>query len=176
MTPEEKRRLSRPRPAAPPPGTGANARVRIRIEGSDLPGRRCPPNGGFPGYDNIHVAVQRRGSRYDLLEPQPGDAASVRWEFESTVSAGLDSVDVRGPYIQGGPGKRFIYLSWVSIDAGGNTELFRRAKLFLADVAAEVLAAAAEQGRLVGRLGLTDPAGNPVCAWVRPPSIRWSTQ
>jgi Family of unknown function (DUF5990) len=27
---------------------------------------------------------------------------------------------------------------------------------------------------LVGRLGLTDPKGNPLCAAVRPPIIEWS--
>jgi Family of unknown function (DUF5990) len=27
---------------------------------------------------------------------------------------------------------------------------------------------------LVGRVGLTDPKGNPVCASVRPPLIEWS--
>jgi len=33
---------------------------------------------------------------------------------------------------------------------------------------------AGERGTLVGRLTLTDPKGNPLCASVRPPLIAWS--
>ena len=38
----------------------------------------------------------------------------------------------------------------------------------------EVLGSAADLGVLVGRVGLTDPKDNPVCASVRPPLIEWS--
>src|SRR5918998_1360756 len=38
----------------------------------------------------------------------------------------------------------------------------------------EVVANAVDQGLLVGRLGLTDHNGNPLCAAVRPPLIEWS--
>jgi hypothetical protein len=31
-------------------------------------------------------------------------------------------------------------------------------------------------GLLVGRLGLTDARGNPLCAAVRPPVIEWSAE
>jgi Family of unknown function (DUF5990) len=37
-----------------------------------------------------------------------------------------------------------------------------------------VLDEAGKSGLLVGRLGLTDPKGNPTCAAVRPPAIPWS--
>jgi hypothetical protein len=52
--------------------------------------------------------------------------------------------------------------------------LFRRAKLFLADVDPEIIAAAERSGSLVARLGLTDAKGHPVCARVRPPAVQWS--
>ena len=52
--------------------------------------------------------------------------------------------------------------------------MFRRAKLWLEAVPPDVLASAAERGVLVGRLGLTDGRGNPLCASVRPPLIEWS--
>jgi Family of unknown function (DUF5990) len=57
---------------------------------------------------------------------------------------------------------------------GGRFSMFRRAKLMLADVPAEVLDSAAATGLLVGRLGLTDANGQPRCARVRPPQIRWT--
>src|SRR6267142_628070 len=37
-----------------------------------------------------------------------------------------------------------------------------------------VIENAMDMGLLVGRLGLTDPKGNPLCAAVRPPAIEWS--
>lgn len=52
--------------------------------------------------------------------------------------------------------------------------MFRRAKLMLADVPTEVMAAATVSSVLEARLGLTDATGNPVCARVKPPAIRWT--
>lgn len=48
------------------------------------------------------------------------------------------------------------------MDGSGRFELFRRAKLLLDAVPPGVLADASELGGLVGRLGLTDPKGNPL--------------
>jgi hypothetical protein len=80
--------------------------VQIRIEGSDLPGRTCPPGHNFPGYENVHVGVQRRGKPDELLDMVPGDAPSAIWTFECDVRG----TDFKGPYIHGRPGDRFIYL------------------------------------------------------------------
>jgi hypothetical protein len=144
--------------------------MQIRIEGRDLPGRSCGAGPDFPGYDNIHVGVQRRGKPGEHLELQAGDAASVRWTFDATVKPGDD---VLGPYIQGGPGRRFIYLSWGTVDDQG-FHMFRRAKIFLADIEPSVLAAAQRSGTLVLRLGLTDAKGHPACAWIKPPRFEAS--
>ncbi|MDQ2724245.1 MAG: DUF5990 family protein [Actinomycetota bacterium] len=76
-----------------------------------------------------------------------------------------------GYHIQGPPGARFVYLSWGTVDGANNFELFRRAKLWLDSIPPEVIEAAEDEGLLVGRLGLTDPTGNPLCAAVRPPVI-----
>src|SRR3712207_7715141 len=40
-------------------GPGHHGRMLLRIEASRLPGRRCAPAPGFPGYREIHVGVQR---------------------------------------------------------------------------------------------------------------------
>ena len=55
-----------------------------------------------------------------------------------------------------------------------NLTLFRRAKLWLNAIPTDVIDSALESGVLVGRLGLTDGKGNPLCASVRPPLIEWS--
>ena len=52
--------------------------------------------------------------------------------------------------------------------------MFRRAKLWLDAIPPAVIDSALDSGLLVGRLGLTDPKGKPLCAAVRPPVIEWS--
>jgi hypothetical protein len=148
--------------------------VEIRIEASELPGSSCGPSPDVPdGYPNVHVGVQRRNRREELLGLVRGDAPAAAWSLECTVVSAPTGVDVRGPYIQGPPGGRFIYLSWGTVDGAGTFTLFRRAKLWLDAVPAEVIDDALELGVLVGRLGLTDRKGNPLCAAVRPPLIEW---
>jgi hypothetical protein len=144
--------------------------LQIRIVGTQLPGRECAAGDNFPGYPNVHVGVQRKNPRDELLDIHPGDARSATWTLECSV----DGTDVRGPHIQGRPGDRFIYLSWGNVDDESRFVMFRRAKLMLADVPADVLAAAAASGTLTGTLGLTDAKGHPVCARVKPPQIQWS--
>ncbi|WP_371516059.1 DUF5990 family protein [Kitasatospora sp. NBC_01300] len=155
--------------------------MELRIEATDLPGRECAAAPGFPGYRDLHVAVQRRGRPAELLGPVPGDAPRARWSLECEarpVPGGADlpgGVDLTGRYVQGGPGARFVYLNWVTRDGDG-WALLRRAKLLLAAVDREVAGAAVERGVLVARLRLTDAKGRPLCAAVRPPVVTWSAE
>jgi hypothetical protein len=131
----------------------------LRIEGSDLPGRHCI------GYDNIHVAVQRKNKPKELLGLTRADAKSVTWTLECDDN-------FKGPYIQDRDGP-FVYLSWGTVDDEGNFEMFRRAKLWLNAIDPKIVKAARESGVLVGRLGLQDGKGNPACATV---PVEWSAE
>ncbi|QKW07514.1 monooxygenase [Streptomyces sp. NA04227] len=150
--------------------------MRIRIDAVDLPGLTCPApaDSKVPVYDNIHVAVQRRDRPAELLEPQPGNAPSATWTLECTASPSPTGTDIKGPYVQNRLGRRFIYLSWGTVDESGTFSMFRRAKLMLDVIPADLLATAAREGLLVGRLGLTDAQGGPLCARVEPPHITWT--
>jgi Family of unknown function (DUF5990) len=150
--------------------------VQIRIEGTDLPGDSCGPSPERPaGHVGVHVGLQRRGKPAELIGLTPGGAPAATWTLDAVVAPKPDGpADVRGPYIQGPPGGRFIYLNWGTVDDSGIFTMFRRAKLWLEAVPPEVLADAADRGLLVGRLGLTDAHGGPLCASVRPPLIDWS--
>ncbi|MEU9348915.1 DUF5990 family protein [Streptomyces sp. NPDC048278] len=148
----------------------------LRIDATDLPGRSCPApaDSGFTEYAGIHVAVQRRNRPAELLGPQPGDALSATWTLPCTTAVTATGVDITGPCVQGGPGGRFVYLSWGTVDPGGAFTMFRRAKLMLGAVPGAVAEAAVRDGLLVGRLGLTDGRGMPLCARVVPPAVVWS--
>lgn len=148
--------------------------MQIHIEASALPGRACGPDSDFPGYENIHVGVQRKDRPGELLGLHPGDAPSASWVLDCEATVTEDGVAVSGPYVQNRLGGRFIYLSWGTVDDAGAFTMFRRAKLMFSDIDPEVLAAAARSGQLTGRLGLTDAKGQPLCARVRPPQIVWS--
>jgi hypothetical protein len=148
--------------------------VLIRIEGRDLPGRACGPGPDFPdGHANIHVAVQGRKGQQDLVGMVPGDVPEAHWQLQAEVVSG-SPFDVRGPQIHGSPAHRFLYLTWGVVDAAGSFTMFRRAKLWLDAVPDDVLTPALEHDQLVGTLRLTDDAGWPLCASVRPPLITWS--
>ncbi len=150
--------------------------MQIRIEGTDLPGRSCGPSPERPdGHANIHVGLQaKKGRPDDLLGMVPGDSASASWTIDCPVVATGSGIDVKGPYVQGPPGGRFLYLNWGIVDDGGTFRMFRRAKIMIDGIPPAVLATAADLGVLVGRVGLTDAKGNPTCAAIRPPLIEWS--
>ncbi|MET9559536.1 DUF5990 family protein [Streptomyces tauricus] len=153
--------------------------MRIRIDAVDLPGRTHPVptsrNGPTEPRD-LYVAVQRRDRPGELLDPHPGDAQSATWTLECTATATPTGTDVKGPYVQDRLGRRFVYLSWGTVDEEGVFSMFRRAKLMLDMVPADVLAEAAREGVLVARLGLTDPQGGPLCARVVPPHVTWTAE
>ncbi|MFG1606660.1 DUF5990 family protein [Actinoplanes sp. NPDC049265] len=148
--------------------------MRIRIEGSDLPGRRSGATADELRLANVHVGVQRKDRPESLV---PASAESATWELEvdsRTVGEGL--VDVGGPWVHGRPGARFLYLTWGAL-TGDRFDMFRRAKLLFGDIPGDALLAGhAGTATLVGRLGLTDQDGGPICARVRPPVITWTAE
>jgi len=149
--------------------------VTIRIRGHDLPGLRCAglPGPAKPAYEAVHVGVQRRREVVDLV---PGDAPAACWTLLLDVVPGRDGgLDVRGPWVHGKPGERFLYLSWGELGDAGQFSMFRRAKLWLGPIGQERLQQALDTGAVVeGRLSLTGRRGGPLCASVRPPTIEWS--
>jgi hypothetical protein len=141
--------------------------MRIRIEAHALPGRDSSK------HTDIRVGVQRRGRNDDILEPVSAGADSASWQFDVTVIDKADGLDLRGPYVQGGPGARFVYLSWGTVE-DGTFVMFGRSKLLLAEVGRQVLDEAVQAGMLVGRVGLLDERGKLRMAAIKPPAINWS--
>ena len=155
---------------------GANMkRCRFASKDPTSPAAVAVQDPDYPnGHHNIHVAVQGRKGQQDLLGLVPADVPSASWQLDCVVVSPPPTVDLRGPQIQGSPGKKFIYVSWGVVDQPDAFRMFRRAKIWLDAVPVDVMRSACELGLLVGRLGLTDDKGWPLCAAVRPPRIDWS--
>ncbi len=149
--------------------------MQIIITGHSLPGRDCSETATFEGRSNIHVGIQRRGKPHEILDLVPGDAETARWELTANLEQKAGAWDILGRYIQGPPRGRFIYLSWVTVSEDQTFEMFRRAKLMFDAIPEHVIAETDGSGVLHGNLGLTDAAGKPLCAAVRPPKIAWTS-
>ena len=105
----------------------------------------------------------------------PGDAASATWVLEAVVRETSEGIDFTGPYIQGRPHQRFIYLSWLSDQGPGPLGMFRRGKISLESLPASVLSHAKVGGSIEVTLRLTDEKGNPACATLGPAAVAWRT-
>lgn len=75
-----------------------------------------------------------------------------------------DGGDFRGRAVHGRKGQRFIYLTW-GTTTDGPFNMFRRAKLMLADLPVDV-------DEVTVDIDLTDEAGMPRCAWLHAPAVR----
>ena len=145
--------------------------MRIIIEGHDLPGAEFVSEG--EPLHNVHVAVQVGKEAVGRVR---GDAARARWEIDVRTVIADGRVDVRGPAVHGKKEDRFLYLTWGDVGAGDSFAMFRRAKLMIADIEPELLAAAAgDDGVIVASISLSDECGGPRCARVKPPAVRWQS-
>jgi hypothetical protein len=143
--------------------------MRLIILGHELPGATFVSDGVL--LTNVHVAAQVDKDPVGLVR---GDADAARWELDVRVVVDDGGVDLRGAAVHGKKGERFLYLTWGNVGGDGSFAMFRRAKLMVADIDPELLAAAArDDGVLVASLSLTDEQGCPRCARVRPPVITW---
>ena len=160
------------RKAPPPRVAGLSATPKellVRIIARRLPGRSCGP------YSEVAVGlVQKVGCAPDDFVS--ADVREAKWETKIEVRERDGAPGFRGRAVNGPPHERFLYLTWIGRKGDATPAMFRRAKLRLDTVPADVLAEALRTGRLVGRLELTAADGMPVAASVRPPGISWSAR
>ncbi|MFL6098370.1 MAG: DUF5990 family protein [Actinomycetales bacterium] len=145
--------------------------MRIHIHGRNVPAVVSPD--GQTGTPSVGVQRGRAPAQLHRL-----DRATGHWAVEGQVFERSDgSIDVRGPWIQGRRGDRFIYLTWGFVTEIGEFTMVRRTKLRLDVLPDDMLREAERAGRpLVAHLDLTAPDGSPVTAAVRPPRVRWSVE
>lgn len=139
--------------------------LQIELHCTDFPGAR------FDSWENIFVGVQ---NRENIESETPGDSVRATFQIPVLCSTGKDGrPNFTGPYVFGTSGDKFLYLVWYA-KTGVGAHRFRRAKIKLNTLPWEQIHSAIEhQKPLQAHIKMTDKKGGPVCASLKPESIRW---
>jgi Family of unknown function (DUF5990) len=122
----------------------------------------------------VYVGVQ---CRKDVVSRVPADTDEASFELTIDVVKGPNGLDFRGPFVHGRPGERFLYLSWGTLGADDEFEMFSRARLRLQGPngpSNETGAAMAAGNPVRADVDLFRPDGRPVSGQLGPPYLVWS--
>lgn len=142
--------------------------ITIQLNCIDLPGVE------FDGRTEVRLGIQRGR---EVIEDVPANVKSVRFHCDMRVekNAKTGKPNFLGPYAQGTPQERFIYMCWGERD-GEKWNTFRRAKVHLKDLDWRTVERAVSSGRPIEVvIKMTDKKGGPLCASVREENIEWRT-
>jgi hypothetical protein len=130
--------------------------VIIHIHCHNLPGL------GFDGRTAVRLGIQKGK---EVIEDVPADRTQVTFTMPLRVERDSETgkPNFLGPFAQGTPQERFIYLCWGE-KRGGNWDGFRRAKLHLKHLTWKQVEAALQQNQPIKfSFDMTDAKGGPAC-------------
>jgi hypothetical protein len=129
----------------------------------------------FPPDTPLRLGIQR--GKTAVIEDVPAvGPEKIVFSFPVTVRPGAGGVDFGGPFVQGRPGGRFVYLcwGWGTRDDAGEWQGVRRAKIPLSGITAPLVEAATRHGAAIAAdLDMTDHRGLPVCASYPAERVEW---
>jgi hypothetical protein len=122
---------------------------------------------------DVDFALQKgKGSKYEIVQKQRAGSGDLRFEFTARVAAGEDGEEpnLLGPFVQGPPGGRFVYVGIGRFAGQTGTEWSRRLKVPLNGILAEMADRAARDSDavFVTHVPGTGKDGGPNCATVKP--------
>lgn len=148
--------------------------LHVRVVCTDLPGTRFrdPHDGVLPVKVPVHLGVQRGR---EVVDRVPADRRPVTFAVEFRVERRPDGApNFLGPFAQGTPEDRFVYLSWGTPEPAGSFAMLRRLKVRLGHLRWPEIRRPIRAGKpLTVTLRLTDDAGEPLCATPPAGHIRW---
>jgi len=119
-----------------------------------------PPGG-------VDFGLQKgRGSAYETVQTQRSEGSDLSFEFSVPVKAARKDAnpDLGGPFVQGSPGQRFVYIDIGTYARQADSCWSRRLKIPLTGITADMITAA---GILETRVPGTGKDGGPSCASVK---------
>lgn len=113
-----------------------------------------------PGVD---YALQKgRGGAYEPVQRQRSEGGDLVFEFQPSIKDG--DVSLAGPFVQGPPKRRFIYLDIGTYAGQSDARWSRRLKIPLADITVKMMG---KGGVLEARVAGTGRDGGPTCATIK---------
>jgi hypothetical protein len=113
-----------------------------------------------------------RGRDYETIQKQRLAAQDLRFEFTAPVTTGVNggTPGLLGPFVQGQPGARFVYLDIGAYAGQTDTTWSRRLKVPLTGITSDTINRLANYPGLVleARVPGTGRDGGPNCGTVKP--------
>ena len=120
----------------------------------------------------VDFALQKgKGSKYEIVQKQRSGSGNLRFEFTArAVYSGKGAEpNLLGPFVQGTPDARFVYIGIGTFAGQTGTEWSRRLKVPLSGISAELVERAGrESGVFETHVPGTGRDGGPNCATVKP--------
>jgi hypothetical protein len=109
-----------------------------------------------------------KGSIYETVQTQRSGGGDLRFEFSADVRPGA-AVDVRGPFVQGPAGGRFVYVRIGTLAGQIGSPWSRRLKIPLTGISSDLIRRATKTGGAVleAHVHGTGRDGTPACASVK---------
>jgi Family of unknown function (DUF5990) len=126
------------------------------------------------------VPLRLQKGKDDLVPPASDSAEKVSFDF--TVNIANNRTDgppkLRGPFVQGPPSGRFIYINSGTYAGHADSCWSRRAKIPLSGITWELIEEALSKSGAIleARIAGTSGDGGPVCATVRLLEDEWRVQ
>jgi hypothetical protein len=142
-----------------------NQTITILIHCHNLPGLVCGER------NQVRLGIQKGK---DVIEDVSGDVESVTFNVPLRVEQQpTGQPKFLGPFAQGTPQERFIYLCWGE-RKDSNWETFRRAKIHLKHFDWQTVEKSLTTGAPIEAfINMTDKKGEPLCASVKDDKIDW---
>ncbi|HEU5349990.1 MAG TPA: DUF5990 family protein [Terracidiphilus sp.] len=113
-----------------------------------------------------------RGNAYETVQKQRSAGGDLHFEFTARAVAGPkgSTPNLLGPFVQGPPAARFVYIGIGSYAGQTGVTMGRRLKIPLTGIGAEILTCAPQSAPVVleTRVPGTGRDGGPNCATVKP--------
>jgi len=113
-----------------------------------------------------------RGNAYETVQKQRSTGGDLRFEFTVEAKSGASGAapTLLGPYVQGPPDARFVYIDIGAAAGQHDAQWSRRLKIPLRDIPWEAIKPVAEDSPAVFETHVpgTGKDGGPTCATVKP--------
>ncbi|MEZ4658938.1 MAG: DUF5990 family protein [Caldilineaceae bacterium] len=147
-------------------GTNNHQEVKIRLRCIELPGRAIADRNA------VRLGLQKGKEVIDDVLAE-GDEIAFSCSFRVERNAATGMPNFLGPYAQGAPKERFIYLCWGE-RKGGVWDGFGRVKVHLKDLEWSAVEKAIAIGNPIeATIKMRDKKGGPLYASVKKENIIW---